>query len=79
MAGAEHLLILIGYRGTGKSEVGRLLARRLNWQWADADEQLQQRAGKTIAEIFQNQGESAFRDLESIVLKAAGPWAAASA
>ena len=61
-------LLLIGYRGTGKTTVARLLAERLGWQWLDADEELERRAGKTIAAIFADEGESAFRDLESQVL-----------
>jgi len=61
-------LLLIGYRGTGKTTVARLLAERLGWQWLDADEELERRAGKTIAAIFADEGEPAFRDLESQVL-----------
>lgn len=61
-------LVLIGYRGTGKSTVARLVAERLNWDWADADVELERRAGMSIAEIFATQGEPAFRDLEVAVL-----------
>lgn len=68
MAGADKLVILIGYRGTGKSIVARLLAQRCGWQWADADEEIQRRSGMTIAEIFRSGGERAFRDLESEVV-----------
>jgi len=57
-------LILIGYRGTGKTTVGRLLAEKLDWAFVDADDEVQRRAGKTIAQIFADQGESAFRDVE---------------
>jgi shikimate kinase len=61
-------LLLIGYRGTGKSTVARLVAERLGWQWRDADEEVERRAGKSIAAIFEQDGEVVFRDLESGVL-----------
>jgi len=61
-------LLLIGYRGTGKSAVARLVAERLGWRWLDADVELERRAGKSIAVIFQEDAEKAFRDLESEVL-----------
>jgi shikimate kinase len=61
-------LLLIGYRGTGKSTVARLVADRLGWRWLDADVELERRAGKSIAEIFADDGEGAFRELESQVL-----------
>jgi shikimate kinase len=62
------IIALIGYRGTGKSTVARELAQRLDWQWVDADEQLEARAGCSIAEIFAKEGEGAFRELESLLL-----------
>lgn len=61
-------LVLIGLRGTGKSTVARLLAERLGWPWFDADAEIEQRAGKSIAAIFADDGESAFRDWESQVV-----------
>lgn len=57
-------MILIGYRGSGKSTIGRLLAQRLACDFADADVVLEQQAGKTIREIFASHGEQHFRDLE---------------
>jgi shikimate kinase len=59
---------LIGYRGTGKSAVAQQLALRLGWDWVDADVELELRAGKSIAAIFADDGEQAFRDLESAML-----------
>src|SRR5262249_54099067 len=59
---------LIGYRGTGKTTVARELGRRLDWPGVDADEQLEARAGRSIAAIFATEGEGVFRDLESEVL-----------
>ncbi len=61
-------LFLIGYRGTGKTTVAELLAARLGWPWLDADLEIERRAGRSIAEIFAAQGETAFRDWESRVL-----------
>jgi shikimate kinase len=61
------LIVLIGYRGTGKTTVARLLAEKLSMDWVDADVEIERRAGKTIAEIFSSEGEGAFRDLESEV------------
>ncbi len=58
-------LVLIGLRGTGKSTVGRLLAARLKWPFYDTDTLLQERAGLTIRELFEQFGEAHFRRLES--------------
>jgi shikimate kinase len=78
-------IFLIGYRGTGKSTVARELAARLDYGWADSDEMVETRAGKTIAAIFASAGEPAFRDLEEreanrAAIRAAGPivWLTAS-
>ena len=61
-------IFLIGYRGTGKTSVARRLASALAYEAIDADDQIEARAGKTIAAIFAESGEAAFRDLESQVL-----------
>ena len=58
------IVTLIGSRGCGKSSVGRLLADKLGWESADADVELEARAGKTIQQIFSEDGEAVFRDLE---------------
>lgn len=62
-------IFLIGYRGTGKSIVAQLLALQLGWEWVDADVEVELCAGKSIAEIFAEDGEEAFRDLEESVVK----------
>ncbi len=62
------VISLIGYRGTGKSTIGKRLAKRLQWDWLDADHELEQRAGRTIQEIFATDGEPTFRQLEREVL-----------
>ena len=66
-------IFLIGYRGTGKSTVARLLAAELKWDTVDADVEIERLAKKTIAAIFAEQGEPAFRDLEAgVVAELAG-------
>ena len=61
-------LALIGYRGSGKTAVAEHLAHRLKWHWLDADAEIESRAGKSIADIFAQDGEHAFRTLETAVL-----------
>ena len=61
-------LILIGYRATGKTTLARLLAGRLDWEWIDADLEIERKAGKSIARIFAEDGQRAFRDLEAQVV-----------
>lgn len=63
-------IFLIGYRGTGKTTVARELASRLGFEWVDADDVVEQQAGKTIARIFEDGGEGAFRDWEAGVVAA---------
>src|SRR5690606_27041010 len=55
---------LIGFMGTGKSSVGRTLAGYFNFEFIDTDELIVQRAGKPITDIFAQDGEPAFRELE---------------
>jgi shikimate kinase len=62
-------IALIGYRGTGKTTVAKILAQRLGWADVDADVEVERAAGKPIATIFAERGEEAFRDLESEALR----------
>lgn len=66
---AGRHLFLSGYRGTGKSSVGRVLAERLGRPWIDVDEWIVRRDGRTIATIFAEGGEAEFRELESRAIK----------
>ena len=61
-------VILIGFRGSGKSTVGKALAERLALEFIDCDAWVEKQAGTTIREIFEKQGETQFRTLESQVL-----------
>lgn len=64
-------MALIGYRGCGKTSVGRIVARRLGRPFVDTDERIESRAGRTIREIFATDGEPYFRTLEREALVAA--------
>jgi shikimate kinase len=57
-------IVLVGAPGAGKSTVGALLAERLGTEFTDADAVIEERAGKSIAEIFADDGEAVFRQLE---------------
>jgi len=60
-------LVLVGLPGAGKTTVGRLVAARLNAPFADFDRVIEERTGKSVARIFAEDGEPAFRALESAV------------
>jgi len=61
-------IVLIGFMGSGKSTVGKLLADKLNFQLVDTDELIEKKTGKQIKKIFEDEGEEAFRLLESEVV-----------
>lgn len=65
----SNTIFLIGYRGTGKSTVARLLAAALGWDWVDADAALEAQLGKSIRQVFAEEGETAFRNHEAAVLE----------
>jgi len=58
-------IVLIGFRGTGKSTVGRLLAKRLERDFIDSDKHIENSTGKTIKRIFEDDGEKGFRKIEA--------------
>jgi shikimate kinase len=78
-------VVLVGFMGSGKTRVGRALARRLGWGFRDFDEEISTRLGLSIPEVFQQHGEDFFRDVEgrlgeellkeeNVVLAPGGGW-----
>lgn len=65
----RRLVFLLGFMGCGKTTVGRLLAQRLSWRFVDLDEELEQRQARTINQIFSEQGEAYFRQVERKLLE----------
>ncbi|NJK84331.1 MAG: shikimate kinase [Saprospiraceae bacterium] len=65
----EMRIFLIGFMGSGKSHNGKKLAKALNYNFIDLDDYIEEKAGKSIEEIFQQAGESYFRHLEQECLK----------
>lgn len=65
-------LVLIGFMGTGKTSVGRLIAAKLRFQFVDLDALIAERARLEIPEIFARHGEAYFRDLETGALESCG-------
>jgi shikimate kinase len=66
---APKNIVLIGFMGSGKSSVGRLVAARLGFQFVDTDQLIVQKTGAQITEIFREHGEEFFRDEESRALE----------
>lgn len=62
------IISLVGLPGSGKSTVGRQLARRLQLRFSDSDQVIEQRIGCPIREFFEREGETSFRDIEEQVL-----------
>jgi shikimate kinase len=63
-------IVLVGMMGAGKSSVGRVLARKLHRPLLDSDELIEERAGRTVREIWSSDGEEAFRAIETETLLA---------
>jgi shikimate kinase len=61
-------LYLIGFMGSGKTTIGRLLADRLGWNFVDVDDDIEAGAGRSIPEIFDSVGEPAFRAMEAAAI-----------
>ena len=66
--------MLVGFMCAGKSSVGRVLARRLGWAFVDLDRLVEEREGRTVAEIFAREGEAAFRRAEAAASDAVASW-----
>ena len=67
-------IVLIGYRGTGKSHVGRLLAEKLSFPYVSIDKAIVLRAGMSIPEIVEKFGWPDFRDRESLEVREIAVW-----
>lgn len=67
--GCKLNIYLIGFMGTGKSTLGRVLSQRIGWPWIDTDQEIVKRQNRTIPEIFASEGEAYFRDRETELLK----------
>ena len=70
-------LVLLGFMGTGKSALGRRVAALTGTAFLEMDADLEQRAGKPIAKIFEEEGEAAFRDMETALAEEWGRKAGA--
>lgn len=66
-------LYLVGFMGTGKSTVGRAAAARLGFQLIDSDHEIERAQGRTITEIFAQDGEPAFREMEKAFIEGGHP------
>jgi shikimate kinase len=62
-------IYLVGFMGTGKTTVGKILSQKLNKEFIEMDEVIEEREGKKITEIFAQEGEPYFRNLEKKLLK----------
>jgi shikimate kinase len=68
MAFSQRPVVLVGMMGAGKTSVGRLLAARLRLPFHDTDEAVEAASGRTVAELFAQGGEAAFRECERTIL-----------
>ena len=60
-------LVLVGMMGSGKSLIGKILSRKLDFDFIDTDSQIEEKEKKDIPEIFKNSGEKYFRDIEELI------------
>ena len=65
----EENIILIGFMGSGKTTFGRWISKNKNYQFCDTDQYIEEQKNRTIKDNFANQGEEAFRDMETAALK----------
>lgn len=72
MVKVTDTIFLTGFMGAGKSTVGRRLAQRLGYRFDDLDQLIVEREGRSIPEIFAQQGEAYFRDCETAILAEQG-------
>jgi len=62
-------IYLVGFMASGKTTIGRLLADELGWAFADLDEDIEAQQGRSIAEIFDSDGEEEFRTIERAAIR----------
>ena len=62
-------IILMGFMGAGKTTIGKKLSKALNWEFIDTDAYIEEEQGRKISDIFAEDGELAFRDMETDLLK----------
>lgn len=62
------ICVLVGIPGSGKSTIGKELAKKMNVNFLDTDREIEMQAGKSVGEIFVEDGEAAFRELEKAVV-----------
>lgn len=62
-------IVLIGYMGSGKTTIGKRLAKQLGYQFIDTDEYIEQKIKKSVKDIFANEGEEYFRSIETETIK----------
>ncbi|MHB1653759.1 MAG: shikimate kinase [Desulfitobacteriaceae bacterium] len=67
--GPKRNIVLIGFMGTGKSTVGRRLAKALDWEFIDTDSEIEELTGLDIADLFRLHGERRFRSEEALLIK----------
>jgi len=65
----------VGFMGVGKTSVGRCLATLLEWPFIDLDQEIEKQSGKSIRDIFRQDGEAHFRGVEQDELKRVSAWA----
>jgi shikimate kinase len=67
---AQRNIVLVGFPGTGKSTVGKVLAEQLGWRFVDTDDYIELKQGTRISKMFRELGEPAFRRIESEAIAA---------
>ena len=65
----KNIIVITGHMGSGKSLIGKKLAKYLNWQHFDSDKEIEKSEEKKISEIFKDNGEKYFRKQEEIIIK----------
>jgi shikimate kinase len=66
---SRHAIVLVGLMGSGKSTVGKRIAQQLGYEFADSDDLVASTAGKSVRDIFSQDGEAVFRKIESDAIR----------